>query len=249
MLRRSVGALLLALLAGCQSSDFGAKDIAKSFKGSIDWVRDAFGQPVAKVSRDAPAPAFPDYPNDPRPLARSLKARTDMIAALGADHATAEKIEAALAKSDPTQYLLLNGAKPTAQPIALAAETIELPAGVRDIDSFDPSRAGNWAELGRIEFAEGSAALPEGESEGLRRAAQLVREAGTLRVVGYSGSERVGMEGRGAHETNRYLADLRARRVAEQLVAFGAPPRQLLVGPAPEAVRAGADKVEIIIDY
>jgi outer membrane protein OmpA-like peptidoglycan-associated protein len=249
LLCRGAGALALLLVAGCQSSDYSAKEIATSFKGQVDWVRDAFGQPIAKLSNDNAAQPYPDAPSDARPLARSEKQRKEMMTGLDADQATAGKIQAQLAKSDPTRYLFLDGAKPTAQPIALATESVELPVGVRDVDSYDPSRAGDWFELGSVEFSEGSAQLPDEDEEGLRRAALLVQKEGTLRVLGYSASDRLSMEGKGPHEANRFLANLRARRVAEQLVAFGAPANQLLVGPAPEAVRGTGNKVEIIIDY
>jgi outer membrane protein OmpA-like peptidoglycan-associated protein len=250
MLRRSVAAAALLLLAGCQG-DFSAKGLAQSFKGDIDWVRDLSGQPIAKLAKDTPQGPFPDIGNDPRPQPRSRKQNTDLIAELGADHATAGKIGAALAKSDRTAYLTLDGAKPTAQPIPVALETVELPDGVRDLDSFDPRHAGSWFALRQVDFDEGSAELPEEAPVelALRQAARLAAEKGSLRVVGYSGSQRLSLEGKGPHEANRWLAELRARKVAEQLIAFGAPPRQLLVGPAPEADRASGDKVEVIIDY
>jgi outer membrane protein OmpA-like peptidoglycan-associated protein len=239
------------LLAGCQGDEFSAKGLAKSFKSDIDWVRDLSGQPIVKLAKEVPQGPFPDIGNDPRPQPRSQKQQKDLTAELGADQATAGKIGVALAKSDRTTYLTLDGAKPGREPIELTVETVSLPDGVRDLDSFDPSRAGSWFALAQIDFAEGSAQLPdEAEAElSLRHAARLVAEGGSLRVIGYSGSDRLSLPGKGPHEANRWLAELRARRVAEQLLAFGAPARSLLIGPAPEAERASGDKVEIIIDY
>jgi outer membrane protein OmpA-like peptidoglycan-associated protein len=250
----ALAGLPLLLLGGCASEDFQSKGLSKSVKSNVDWVRDAFGEPLTQVVKDEPGGPYPAIPNDVRPLPRSAKQQKDMINTLSADKGTAGQIEGALGKSDATRYLSVNGAPPTAQPIALRSESVLLPDGIRDLDSYDPSRLGAWFELARIDFPEGSAELPEapddaGVAQLLRQAAQLVRREGTLRVIGYSGSDRVILAGRGPHESNRFLADLRARRVAAQLVAMGAPPRQLLVGAAPENERAKAEQVEIIIDY
>jgi hypothetical protein len=249
MLRRSAAAAAILALAGCSSGDYEAKSIAKGFKSDVDWVRDAFGQPVARISKDDAAGPYPDAPADKRPLPRSLKQQTEMIGALKADHDNAAKIETALAQSEPSKFLFLNGAKPTGQPVAVTFETVDLPDGIRDIDSYDPSQAGNRFQLGSVDFKEGESEFGDEEDEGLRRAAQLVKKQGTLRVMGYAVAEHLTMEGKGPHEAGRWLANLRARKVAAKLTALGAPPRQLLVGPAPEATRASGDKVEIIIDY
>jgi len=249
MLRRSVMAAAIPALFACSSGDFDAQGVAKGFKANVDWVRDAFGQATVKLSDADPRLAYPAAPDDKRPLPRSLKTQTEMIAALKADHDNAGKIQAALAQSDPSKFLLVNGAKPTAQPVSLTFETIELPDGIRDIDSFDPSHAVQWFELGSVDFAETSSEPIDEEEEGLRRAAQLVKNQGVLRVVGYAASDHLTMGDKGPHEAARWLANQRARRIAARLVALGAPPRQLLVGAAPEAVRASGDKVEIIIDY
>lgn len=249
LLRCSALATLL-LVGGCSSEDLKAKRLSQSFKGDVDWVRDAFGEPLTQIVKDQPSGPFPEIPNDTRPLPRSAKQQKDILTDLSADRGTAEKIEGALGKADATRYLTFNGAAPTAQPITLRSESVILPDGVRDLDSYDPSRPGSWFALARVDFAEGSAELPSPpDAAALRRAAQLVQREGTLRVIGYSGSDRVTLAGRGPHESNRFLADLRARRVAEQLLAMGAPARQLLVGAAPENERAKADQVEIIIDY
>jgi len=249
MLRRSVSVATVLALAGCGSGDFEAKGIAKGFKSDVDWVRDAFGVPVARLGRDDPGGGYPDAPADKRPLPRSLKQQNEMIGSLNADKDNAAKIETALAGADPSKFLTINGAKPTGQPVAVKFESVTVPDGVRDIDSFDPSHGGQYFLLGSVDFKEGSADLSDDEAEGLRRAALLVKKQGTLRVAGYAVSDHLTMEGKGPHETGRWLADLRARKVAAKLAALGAPPRQLLVGAAPEASRNSGDKVEIIIDY
>ena len=249
MLRRSVSVATVLALVGCGSGDFEAKGIAKGFKSDVDWVRDAFGQKVVRIARDESTGPYPDAPADKRTLPRSLKQQTEMIGVLKTDRDTAVKIETALAGSDTSKFLTLNGAKPTGQPVAVKFETVQVPDGIRDIDSFDPTHAGDWFMLGYIEFKEGEADLPDDQEEGLRRAAQLVKKQGTLRVSGFAVSDHLTMPDKGPHEAGRWLADLRARKVAAKLAALGAPPRQLLVGPAPEAIRNSGDKVEIIIDY
>lgn len=243
----------LVCLSGCQSEDYKASGIAQGVKGSLDSVNALIGQPVGRAVPDPVQGEFPAIPADPRPLPRSAKQRNDMIALLNSDHDTAAKIGGALAKSEPTHYLVLNGGPPAAPPIQLISEAVILPNSVRDIDSYDPSHAGSWFELASIDFPEGSAELPEDSALPIAKAARLVtseeRGAPTMRVVGYSGSERVRLAEKGPHEANRFLADLRARRVAEKLIEKGAAARQILVGPAPEAERAKGEKVEIIIDY
>jgi outer membrane protein OmpA-like peptidoglycan-associated protein len=242
--------LPLVLLAACTAEDYSAKSISKGFKGSVDWVRDAFGQPVADVGSSDPQGPFPNAPNDPRPVVRSEKARTDMINDLKSDEATAGKITAALDKSDDkTRYLAFNGAPPTAQPIALSPETVNLPDGVRDMDTVDRTRLGSWSEVAAIPFKEGSAELPDDVEASLGQAARLAKADLDARVVGYSDSDRLVLPGKGPHEANRYLAELRARKVADALIRLGVPANKVIVGSAPEAERKSGDKVEIIIDY
>ena len=241
--------LPLVLLAGCAAEDYSAKSISKEFKGSVDWVRDAFGQPVADAGSDPQGP-FPNAPNDPRPVVRSEKMRTDMITDLKGDEATAGKITTAVDKSDDkARYVAFNGAPPTAQPIALSPETVNLPDGVRDMDTVDRTRLGSWSEIAAIDFKEGSAELPEDAEKSLGQAARLAKANLDARIVGYSDSERLTMPGKGPHEANRYLAELRARKVAEALIGMGVPAAKVIVGSASEAERKTGDKVEIIIDY
>jgi outer membrane protein OmpA-like peptidoglycan-associated protein len=241
--------LFPVLLAGCAAEDYSAKTISGGFKGGVDWVRDAFGQPVASLPGD-PVGAFPNPPTDPRPEVRSEKARDGLTADLNADRANAAKITAALDKSaDKTRYVAFNGAPPTAQPIALTAEAVSLPDGVRDIDTVDRTRLDGWSEIAAVDFKEGSAELPEDLENKLGQAVRLANAHLDARIVGYSNSERLTLPGKGPHEANRYLAELRARKVAEALVRLGASPVKLIVGSAPEAERKSGDKVEIIIDY
>jgi outer membrane protein OmpA-like peptidoglycan-associated protein len=242
--------LPLILLAACATEDYSAKSISKEFKGSVDWVRDAFGQPVADVGNSDPQGPFPNTPNDPRPVVRSEKARTDLITDLKDDKTTAAKITAALDKSDDkTRYIAFNGAPPTAQPIALSPETVSLPDGVRDMDTVDRTRLGSWSEVASLPFKEGSAELPEDADKSLGQAARLAKADLDARVIGYSDSDRLTLPGKGPHEANRYLAELRARKVAQALIALGVPASKVIVGSAPEAERKSGDKVEIIIDY
>ena len=248
--------LPLILLAGCTAEDYSAKSISGGFKGGVDWVRDAFGQPVADVGRTDPQGPFPNAPTDPRPELRSQKARDGMIADLQADRATSARMVAAVDKSDDkTRYIAFDGAPPTAQPIALSAETVTLPDGVRDMDSVDRSRLGGWSEVAAVDFKEGSSELPEDLDKALSQAVHLAKDNLDARIVGYSNSERLSLSGgngvsqKGPHEANRYLAELRARKVAEALVGMGVPASKLIVGSAAEAERKSGDKVEIIIDY
>lgn len=240
----------LVLLAGCASEDYTAKNISGGFKGGVDWVRDAFGQPIAQVDTGDPKGPFPNAPADPRPEVRSQKARDGMIADLQADRATSAKVVAAVDKSDDkTRYIAFNGAPPTAQPITLTAETVSLPDGVRDMDSVDRSRLDGWSEVASVDFKEGSSDLPEDLEKSLAQAARLAKEHLDARIVGFSNSDRLTLPGKGPHEANRYLADLRARKVAETLARMGVPANKLIVGSAAEAERKSGDKVEIIIDY
>jgi hypothetical protein len=234
--------LPLVLLGACESSDYTAKNISGSFKGGVDYVRDAFGVPVADVSRDDPKGPFPAPTTDPRPELRPQKTREAMIADLNADRATSAKITTAVDKSnDKSLFIGFNGAAPTAQPISLTAETVSLPDGVRDLDSVDRTRLGSWSEVASVDFKEGSAELPD----------ELRLAGGHLdaRIIGFSNSDRLILPGKGPHEANRYLAELRARKVAETLVHMGVAPNKLIVGSAPESERKSGDKVEIIIDY
>ncbi len=240
----------LLILASCASEDYTAKNIGGGFKGGVDWVRDAFGQPIAEVNKDDPQGPFPNAPTDARPDVRSQKVRESMIADLKGDQATAAKITTAIDKSsDETRYIAFNGAPPTAQPIALTVETVSLPDGVRDIDTVDPTRLGGWSEVAAIDFKEGSAELPDSVEHALSQAAHLAASNPDARIVGYSNSERLALPGKGPHEANRWLADLRARKVASVLIHMGVAPAKLIVGSAPEAERKSGDKVEIIIDY
>ncbi|GEM_PF-4315334 len=242
--------LSLVLLAGCEANDYTAKNIAGGFKGSVDAVRDAFGDTVADVGSDDPKGPFPNAPTDPRPEMRSQKAHDALMADLQADRATSAKMTAAVSKSDDkTRYIAFNGAPPTAQPIALTAETVTLPDGVRDMDSVDRTRLGGWSEVASVDFKEGSSELPEDVEKALAQAAHLAKSNLDARIVGYSNSDRLTLPGKGPHEANRYLADLRARKVAEALIAQGVPANKLVVGSAAEAERKSGDKVEIIIDY
>ena len=242
--------LPLILLAACEADDYKAKTISGGFKGGVDWVRDAFGTPVAEVTSDEPQGPFPNPPTDPRPELRSQKVREGMIADLDADRANSAKITTALDKSgDKTRYIAFNGAPPAAQPIALTAETISLPEGVRDMDTVDRSRLGGWSSVAAIDFKEGSAELPEDAQKALSKAASLANGHLDARIVGYSNSERLVLPGKGPHEANRYLAELRARKIAEALIHMGVAPVKLIVGSAPEAERKSGDRVEIIIDY
>jgi len=237
------------LLAACDSKDFDSKGLSTTFKGNIDWVRDSFGQPVARIVKDTPDGPFPAIPGDPRPVPRSLKQQTTLIAELSADHKQAMATQASLAAGDPTRSLPPAGASAEPAPIAVLVEEVSLPVGVRDFESFVAHADISLFSLASIDLAEGSARLPDGLESTLQDAVALLGPATTARVEGYSAGHRLVMPGRGPHETNRWLADLRARRVAAAMVAAGAPPQQLLVGPAPEASRGSADKVEIIIDY
>jgi len=242
--------LPLVLLAACESSDYTAKNISGSFKSGFDYVRDAFGVPVAEVNRDDPKGPFPNSPSDPRPELRSEKVRDTMIADLKADRDTSAKITTALDKSDEkSRYIAFNGAAPTAQPIALTAEQVSLPDGVRDLDSVDRTRLDSWSVVTSVAFKEGSADLPDDVEKSLAQAARLAGNHLDARIVGFSNSDRLALPGKGPHEANRYLAELRARKVAETLAHMGVAPNKLIVGSAPEAERKLGDKVEIIIDY
>ncbi len=242
--------LPLVLLGACESSDYTAKNISGSFKGGVDYVRDAFGVPVADVSRDDPKGPFPAPTTDPRPELRPQKTREAMIADLNADRATSAKITTAVDKSnDKSLFIGFNGAAPTAQPISLTAETVSLPDGVRDLDSVDRTRLGSWSEVASVDFKEGSAELPDELEKSLAQAARLAGGHLDARIIGFSNSDRLILPGKGPHEANRYLAELRARKVAETLVHMGVAPNKLIVGSAPESERKSGDKVEIIIDY
>jgi len=249
-LKRFSFVLPLLLLGACSASDYSTKTLSTGAKGQIDWVRDAFGEPVARVPDQGDPGPFPGAPTDPRPEVRTQKQRSDMINDMQAERATAAKVEAAVDKSsDKSRYIAFNGKPPAAQPIALAEESVKMPDGVRDIGTVDPTRLGGWSNLGEIDFREGSAELPEEARKMLTQAAHLLSSNPEARVVGYSNSERVVLPGKGPHESNLYLADLRARKVAEALLALGVSPNKLIVGPAVEADRKSGDKVEIIIDY
>lgn len=238
------------LLGGCSASDYSTKTISEGAKGQIDWVRDAFGEPVTRIPDQGDPGPFPGAPTDARPEVRTQKQRTEMIAGLQAERATAAKVEAAVEKSaDKTRYVAFNGKPPAAQPITVTEETVTLPDGIRDIGTVDPTHLGGWSDLGGIDFKEGSAELSEEAGKTLSQAAHLLKTNLDARVVGYSGSERVSLPGKGLHESNLYLADLRARKVAEALIQLGVSPAKLIVGPAVEAERKSADKVEIVIDY
>ena len=241
--------LPLVLLAGCESQDYTAKNISGGFKGGVDYVRDAFDVPVVQIYSPDPKGPFPAPVTDPRPEVRSEKMRTDMIADLQADRATSAKITTALDKNDKTRYIAFNGAAPAAQPISLTAETVSLPDGVRDLDSVDRTRLDSWSEIASIDFKEGSADLPEDAQKALVKAAKLADGHLDARIVGFSDSDRLVLAGKGPHESNRYLAELRARKVAEALVRLGVAPSKLIVGSAAEAERKSGDKVQIIIDY
>lgn len=238
------------MVAGCGGDGSRSNSLSSGFKGSIDYVRDAFGQPITRVSKDDPQGPFPNVPSDPRPQNRSEKERKAMIADMAADHATAAKIQDAVEKSDDqTRYIAFNGAPPTAQPISLTVETVTMPDGVRDIDTVDKTRLGSYSTVAEVDFKEGSAELPEGLEQKLTKAASLAKDNLDARIVGYSNSDRLTMPGKGPHEANRWLADLRARKVAEALIHLGVAPAKLVVGSASEAERKSGDKVDIIIDY
>jgi hypothetical protein len=253
------------LLAACSADDYKVQGLPQGVKEQADSLRDVLGQPVGRVVAADPNLPYPGIPDDPRPIQRSAKLRNDMIHELADDNATAGKIAADLDDAeDPTRFLSLTPAK-SVEPIALKVEAVDLPVGVRDLDSFDPSRAGTWLALTSVEFPEGGAVLPDKPDAALIDAVELIGDESaariaeysdndrltkpSLRVIGYSASDRLSMDGKGLHESNRWLADLRARKVAALLVQLGAPPRKLLVGAAPEAVRGSANKVEILIDY
>lgn len=249
-LKRFYFVIPLLMLAACGGDDYSTKNLSSGLKGGIDYVRDAFGQPITRVSKDDPQGPFPAVPTDPRPEVRSEKERNALIADLNADHATATRIQAAVDKSDDkTRYVAFNGAPPTAQPIALAVESVSLPDGVKDMDTIDKTRIGSYSEVAEIEFKEGSAELPDGLDQKLAKAASLAKANLDARIVGYSSSDRLTMPGKGPHEANRWLADLRARKVARELLQLGVAPAKLVVGSASEAERKSGDKVEIIIDY
>lgn len=249
-LKRFSFVLPLLLLGACSASDYSTKTLSEGAKGKIDWVRDAFGAPVTRVPDQGDPGPFPGAPTDPRPEVRTQKQRSDMIAGLQAERATAAKVEAAVEKSDDkSRYIAFNGKPPAAQPIALTEETVKMPDGVRDMGTVDPTRLGSWSDLGGIEFKEGSAELPEDAGKILSQTAHLLASYPDARIVGYSNSERLTLPGKGPHEANLYLADLRAKKVAEALLKLGVPPNKLIVGPAVEAERKSADKVEIVIDY
>jgi outer membrane protein OmpA-like peptidoglycan-associated protein len=242
--------VILLLLGACSSGDFGTKGLSEGMKGNADWVRDAFGEPITRIPKEPDAGPFPGVVTDERPEVRTQKQRTELIGEMNADRATAAKVQAAVGKSDDkTRYIAFNGKAPAAQPIALTQETVTLPDGVRDIDTVDPTRLGGWSDLGQIDFKEGSAELPEDAGKVLSQAAHLLAANPDARVAGYSASDRLALPGKGPHEANRYLADLRARKVAEALIKLGVPATKLIVGPAVEAERKSADKVEIVIDY
>jgi len=251
-LKRFYFVLPLVLLCGCSSEDLGTKSLSQGFKGEADWLRDAFGEPITRIPSQPDSGPFPAVPVDPRPEVRTLKQRSDLMAGMNKDLSTATQIQTALAKSDDqTRYVAFNGKPPAAQPIALTAETVKLPDGVRDMGTVDPTRLGGWSDLGAVEFKEGSAELPEESEPALAKAAHLAlaKENLDARVVGYSNSDRIALPGKGPHEANLYLADLRARKVAEELIRLGVPATKLVVGPAVEAERKSGDKVEILIDY
>jgi len=246
-LKRFYFVIPLLLLGACS---FDTKGLSEGMKGNADWVRDAFGEPVTRIPKEPDAGPFPGIVTDDRPEVRSQKQRTALIGELNGDRATAAKMQAAMSKSDDkTRYIAFNGKGPTAQPITLTQETLTLPDGVRDIDTVDPTRLGGWSDLGEIDFKEGSAELPEDAEKVLAQAAHLLKTNLDARLAGYSASDRLALPGKGPHESNRYLADLRARKVAQALLALGVSPHKLIVGPAIEADRKSADKVEIIIDY
>jgi len=249
-LKRFYFVIPLLLLGACSGKDFDTKGLSEGMKGNADWVRDAFGVPVTRVPKEPDAGPFPGIVTDDRPEVRSQKQRAELTAELNGDRATAAKVQAAVEKSgDKARYVAFNGKPPAAQLIALAPETVALPDGVRDIDTVDPSRLGGWSDVGEIDFKEGSAELPEEAGKLLSQAAHLLKTNLDARIAGYSASDRLALPGKGPHESNRYLADLRARKVAEALVKLGAPANKLIVGPAVEAERKSSDKVEIIIDY
>jgi outer membrane protein OmpA-like peptidoglycan-associated protein len=244
-LKRFYFVLPLLVLAGCSS-----QSLSQGAKGEADWLRDAFGEPVARIPKQGDAGPFPQVPVDPRPEVRSQRQRNDLIGEMQADRATAAKVEATVNKSDDkTRYIAFNGKPPAAQPIAITEETVKMPDGVRDIGTVDPTRLGGWSDLGQIDFKEGSSELPEEAGKLLAQTAHLLKSNPDVRVVGYSNSDRATLPGKGPHESNLYLADLRAKKVAEALLALGVSPNKLIVGPAVEADRKSADKVEIIIDY
>jgi outer membrane protein OmpA-like peptidoglycan-associated protein len=249
-LKRFSFVLPLLLLGACSSENFETKTLAGGFKGSLDYVRDAFGQPITRIPGDQDAGPFPGVPVDPRPEVRTQKQRTDLVNEMKDDRVTAAKVQTAVVKSDDkTRYIAFNGKPPAAQPIALTFESVKLPDGVRDIDTVDPTRLGGWSEVANLEFKEGSAELPENAEKLLAQAAHLASSNLDARIVGYSASDRLALPGKGPHESNRYLADLRARKVAETLIQLGVAPTKLVVGAAVESDRKSADKVEIIIDY
>ena len=240
----------LVLLAACSAEDFSSKTLSQGAKGQVDWLRDAFGQPVTRIPTAPDDGPFPQVPVDPRPEARTQKQRTDMMADMNADKATAGKIQTALTHADDkTRYVSFNGKAPTAQPIELTSETVPLPDGVRDIGMVDRTRQGGWSSVAELDFKEGSSELPEDAESALSQAVHLAKENLDARVVGYSASDRLVVPGKGPHESNRYLADLRARKVAETLIRLGVPASKVIVGAADEAERKSADKVEILIDY
>lgn len=242
--------LPLLLLGACSATDYSTKTLSTGTKGQIDWVRDAFDQPITRVPDQGDPGPFPGAPTDPRPEVRTQKQRTDLITAMQAERATAAKVEDAVQTSkDNSRYIAFNGKPPAAQPIALTEETVSLPDGIRDMGTVDPTRLGGWSDLGQIDFKEGSAELPDEAAKMLSQVAHLLATNPDARVVGYSASDRLALPGKGPHEANLYLADLRARKVAENLIKLGVSPTKLIVGPAVEAERKSADKVEIIIDY
>ena len=249
-MKRFYFVLPLLVIAGCSGDSASTKSLSSGLKGGVDYVRDAFGQPITSVAKDDPQGPFPNVPVDPRPQNRSEKERNAMIAEMNADHATAAKIQATVDKSDDkARYVAFNGAPPTAQPISLTVESVSLPDGVRDIDTVDRTRLGSWSQVAEIGFKEGSAELPDGLAQKLAKAASLASANQDARVVGYSNSERLTMPGKGPHESNRWLADLLARKVAKELLELGVAPAKLVVGAASESERKSGDKVEIIIDY
>jgi outer membrane protein OmpA-like peptidoglycan-associated protein len=240
----------LILLGACSADDYSSKTLSQGTKGQVDWLRDAFGQPVTRIPATPDAGPFPQVPVDPRPEMRTQKQRTDMVADMNADRSTAAKIQTSLTKADDkTRYVAFNGKAPTAQPIELTLETVSLPDGVRDNGMVDPTRLGGWSAVATVDFKEGSSELPEEADPALSQAAHLAKENLDARVIGYSASDRLVLSGKGPHESNRYLADLRARKVAEALIRLGVPANKVIVGPADEAERKSADKVEILIDY
>jgi len=224
----ATGALLAAMLASSGCS----------------WVRDMTGWGEDEANRPQPPGVNQPYPNlatvpNRVPNTGTTRERLQIEEGLLADRQNARHVSGPVAGPDRpsslppepgTRTTIIDpNARPAPQGARTAAATPQAP---------QPPRLGPGGAVGSINYAPGSASLPEGSGRMIVRAAEFQRRlGGVIVVVGHAAASE------GDAAARRALAQQRANNVANGLLNLGVQRHQVRVA----AGNADASRVDIAL--